>query len=189
MEHTRTLLLAGAAGAVLFVVVFLVEGALRPGYDAARQPVSALALGPRGWIQTTNFVVAGALIGAGALGVHRATGATWGAAALGAFAAGLVASGLFPMDRPGAVTTRGALHEAAGMVVFSALPAAAILLGGRLGGGLGFASPVVASACIALFVTFGLAYDRGSDGAGLIQRTLIVVGWGWIATVALHLAR
>jgi hypothetical membrane protein len=49
----------GLAGAVLFTIVYLIEGAIRPGYDAWRHAISALSLGPGGWIQQTNFIVYG----------------------------------------------------------------------------------------------------------------------------------
>src|SRR5215831_16449469 len=58
----RTLLLwltVGVAGAVLFTLIYLIEGVTRPGYSAWQQPVSALSLGPGGWIQRVNFVVYG----------------------------------------------------------------------------------------------------------------------------------
>ena len=42
---TKTLLACGVIGGPLFVVVFLVEGATRVGYDPQRDPVSSLALG------------------------------------------------------------------------------------------------------------------------------------------------
>jgi hypothetical protein len=50
----------GLAGAVLFTIVYLIEGAIRPGYNAWQQAISALSLGPGGWIQQANFVVFGA---------------------------------------------------------------------------------------------------------------------------------
>lgn len=64
-------LLSGVAGTALFVVIFLADGATRPGYDPIRHPVSALALGARGWLQTTNFLLSGLLIATSALGVPR----------------------------------------------------------------------------------------------------------------------
>ncbi|MGO1524228.1 MAG: DUF998 domain-containing protein, partial [Nesterenkonia sp.] len=39
------------------------------GRSPTRHPVSALALGPRGWLQTANFTVCGAAVTTGALGV------------------------------------------------------------------------------------------------------------------------
>ncbi len=49
----------GLAGAVLFTIIYLIEGAIRPGYNAWQQTISALSLGPVGWIQQANFVVFG----------------------------------------------------------------------------------------------------------------------------------
>jgi hypothetical protein len=36
----------GVAAAVLFTLIYLIEGMTRPGYNAWQQPVSALSLGP-----------------------------------------------------------------------------------------------------------------------------------------------
>ena len=47
---TRGLLSAGAAGAVGTVVLFVAQGAVRPGYDPIRHYVSQLSLGPGGWV-------------------------------------------------------------------------------------------------------------------------------------------
>lgn len=48
--------LAGVIGPSLFVLVFLVEGWLRPGYDPAADYVSALSLGERGWVRPSSPV-------------------------------------------------------------------------------------------------------------------------------------
>jgi len=53
---------AGILGPVLFVAIFTIEGWLRPDYQPLSTYVSALSLGPRGWIQMTNFVVFGILL-------------------------------------------------------------------------------------------------------------------------------
>jgi hypothetical membrane protein len=49
----------GTIGTVLFVVIYLIEGATRPGYDALRQTISSLGHGPDGWMQQLNFVLCG----------------------------------------------------------------------------------------------------------------------------------
>jgi uncharacterized protein DUF998 len=49
----------GLAGAVLFTTIYLIEGAVRPGYNAWQQAISALSLGPGGWVQQANFIVFG----------------------------------------------------------------------------------------------------------------------------------
>ena len=61
MNSKRTLdrVFHGIAGVgpLLFFAVATVEGSLRAGYDPIAQPISALALGPRGWVQELNFVL------------------------------------------------------------------------------------------------------------------------------------
>ena len=61
----RTLLLwltYGVASSLLFPIIYLIEGATRPGYNAWSQTISALSHGPGGWIQQLNFVVCGVSI-------------------------------------------------------------------------------------------------------------------------------
>jgi Protein of unknown function (DUF998) len=61
----RTLLLwltYGVAGTALFLIIYVIEGATRPGYDPWRQTISALSLGPGGWIQQLNFALCGASV-------------------------------------------------------------------------------------------------------------------------------
>ena len=54
----RLLLVAcGSLGGLVFTAVYLVEGATRPGYDAGTQAISALSLGPGGWVQQVDFIL------------------------------------------------------------------------------------------------------------------------------------
>ncbi|MGO9668410.1 MAG: DUF998 domain-containing protein [Streptosporangiaceae bacterium] len=69
--RTRGLLRCGIWAGPVFTATFLTEGAARDGYRPLRHPVSSLALGPRGWIQTANFAVTGVLCLAGAAGLRR----------------------------------------------------------------------------------------------------------------------
>ena len=73
------------------MISFLVQGALRPGYDPLRHPVSALALGGGpAWVQTLTFIVTGLLVLAYAIGLRRA-----GCGAATPILIGLVGIGLF----------------------------------------------------------------------------------------------
>jgi Protein of unknown function (DUF998) len=103
---TRRLLRCGAAAGPVFAATFLAEGALRDGYQPLRHPVSSLALGPRGWIQTANFTVAGALTLAGAAGLRQAGelpgGSRIGPVLVAAAGAGLIGSALFRTEAGGA---------------------------------------------------------------------------------------
>ena len=92
---------AGVVGPVLFVAVFLVEGAIRPGYDPVRLQVSYLSLGERGAIQVASFLVTGVLLGAFAIGLRRRLSAAGGRGArgvpiaVGALSLGLLIAGVF----------------------------------------------------------------------------------------------
>ena len=99
-----TLLAAGAVGPLLFILVFLIEGATRPGYSAWQTDVSYLALSNQGWEQIANFLICGSLCIAFAVGLRQIwrTGRGFG---LGAAAGRLVRAG--PPDRRVCVTDPG----------------------------------------------------------------------------------
>ncbi len=136
---TKTLLACGVIGGPLFVVAFVVEGATRAGYDPLRHPVSSLALGGSGWTQVANFIVAGLLMLAFAVGLRRALrppgGSTWGPLLVGVWAVALLGAGVFVTDPvsgypPGApdrlsgYSWHGALHDLFSLPGFVALAAA-----------------------------------------------------------------
>ncbi len=68
----RILLGGGLIGAVVFPLTYLVDGALRPGYNGLTEPISALALGPPAWVQISNFIVYGVLTMLSAVGWRAA---------------------------------------------------------------------------------------------------------------------
>jgi hypothetical protein len=200
---TALLLGIGALGAAMFVAVFTVLGVAQQGYRPSRQPVSALVLGEHGWVQIVNFVATGLAIGALALGVHRAlphtAAAGWGCALLGVVAVGLMASGVFMMDPPidnastvGGPSWHGRLHDVFGLVVFTALSAAAIVLSATLWSvhglrWLSVMSVLAGVACAALFVAFAATTEAGANTAGVWQRASIIVGWAWLAVLGVTL--
>jgi hypothetical protein len=189
----------GSIALAVFVVVFLVDGWTRPGYHPVRQPVSALALGHRGWIQATNFIVCGAVVTAGAIGVAHTFGSVLLGVAIGVFGVSLLVSGLFPMDAmrayppgtpdetPTEYSRRHTIHDQAGSVVFTSLPGAAIIAVFTVpGAGWMWFSCLTAAALTVGFIVFGQAWENDSRYAGLIQRAVIVVGWAWLALLFLH---
>lgn len=124
---TLGLLGCGGIGALIFTAIYLVEGVTRPGYDALRQPISALSLGPGGWAQQANFIVYGALLVLSAAGWYRfltpLRGALWFGlwfpVLQGVSSLCLIGAGIFTMDpfpgyppgtSPGPSTLHGTLH-------------------------------------------------------------------------------
>jgi hypothetical membrane protein len=136
----KKLLYAGVIGPLLFIVVFLIEGATRPGYSAWRNMVSQLATGDGGWVQVVNFLVWGTLAIVFAIGLREVLRGTRGSiAAPGLFVlygAALLVAGIFPTDPalgypPGAPevhTTHGLIHGFSGLAVFVTLAAAAFVM-------------------------------------------------------------
>ncbi len=186
--------LLGTVAAVVFVVTFTLDGWTRADYDPRRQPVSALALGSRGWLQTTNFLVCGAGIAVGAAGLWSTY--PWLAAALGALGLGLVASGVWRMDPmrgypPGTADTTPSfyslthrLHDHAGAVVFVLLPVAPVVAAlNDLDGWLRWYSAATAVGCAVLSGKFGTAWEKDSPLTGIWQRLTLVAGLIWLAVV------
>lgn len=183
----------GATGAILFVVVFLLDGLTRPGYSPVRQPVSALALGGRGWIQTVNFLICGAAISAG--GIAMTGDSLILGVMLGVFGMGLVASGMFRMDPmrgyppgtpegdPAEFSARHRLHDHAGAVVFFSLPVTAVVAVFVLPGIWKVVSGVVAVVLFFATDAFGKAWERDAPRTGLIQRAFLIPGLLWVAAV------
>jgi hypothetical protein len=117
-------------GPALFVAVFLIEGWLRPGYSPMSMYISALSLGPRGWIQIANFIVLGVALGVftwGIAGVFPTGKASrWGVILMRVLAVLYAVSGPFVMDPMGtpqsAATVHGTIHGLAGGIVFLVMP-------------------------------------------------------------------
>lgn len=187
----------GALGAAAFVAVFLVDGATRPGYSPTRHTVSALALGPRGWLQRTNFVVCGAAIAAGSVGLlldgeHRML-----SLALTILGLGLVAS-VIPMDPmrgyppgtpegdPAEFSRAHAMHDGAGAVVFFSLPVIAGISAFALPGVIWTVAGIVLTLVLmATLSAFTRGWSEDSPTTGTAQRAALVPGLLWVAAIFL----
>ena len=212
---SESLLLCGVIGPPLFIVMFLIEGATRPGYSAWQTHVSYLALSNQGWEQIANFLVCGLLCIAFAFGLRRIwrTGraSLWGPLLVGLFGLGLVIAGVCVADPgggypPGAPingnpqTWHGWVHGIDGGLLFNmVLPAACFVLARRFA-----AEPQdrrwatyswmtgALILVISLASTIGLPIAENAGFPvvdGLIQRIVIFIGWAFLSLVALHLWR
>jgi hypothetical protein len=205
---TKTLLACGAIGGPLFVATFLVEGATRASYDPLRHPVSSLGLGDSGWTQDISFVVTGLLTLASAAGLRRALrpakGSTWGPLLVGVWAVSLLGAGIFVTDpvsgyppgtpEAGQHSWHGALHDLFSLPGFVTLAAACFVFGRRFTaqGERGWAvySAVSGLVFAVAFVLASAGFGQAAglvDLAGLFQRVAVVVGFGWLTLLAVHL--
>jgi hypothetical protein len=130
MDRKQLAAWAGMIGPALFVVVFTLEGRLRPGYDPRGMFVSELALGPRGWIQAANFVILGTLLllftGGVAAEFRDGKASKAGPILLAIIAISIFVSGFFTMDPASTPrsewTWHGILHNLFGALFFSLSP-------------------------------------------------------------------
>ncbi len=197
----RVLLLAGFVGPLLFIGVFLVAGATRPGYDPWRMFVSQLATGPGGWVQVANFFMCGVLVLLFSLGLHQALAGTRGSVGapvfLSVFGASLLFAGAFTTDPvlgypPGASevrTVHGTIHNVAGLVTFTFLPVACFVMSWHFAGGnetwWSIYSAVAGATVLLAFFGGGIvAGETPNSPSGLFQRIAIITGWTWIAATA-----
>lgn len=208
---TRRLLGCGALAGPAFVVMFTLEGARRPGYNPLRHPVSSLALGPGGWHQAGNFLIAGALHLAGAVGLARdsraSAGSRVGPVLVGAAGAGLIGSGVFVTDpvsgyppgtpdAPARPTRSGIVHDLCAIPTFLGLPAAQLTFARsfRHAGHPGWARYSTVSACL-MGINFVLAsaafgqVRRLVPYGGVFQRLSVSVGLAWLTVVLVRARR
>jgi hypothetical protein len=201
-QLTTSLLRCGLVVGPLFVVVFLMEGVFKgSGYDALRHPVSSLALGPGGWIQVVNFLVAGVLTITFAVGVRR-SGFRAGAVLIGLWGVGLLGAGMFrtdpvsgfPIGTPPTsdYTTLGALHDGLSLPAFLCIAAAQVVLSRGHGRAWFWYSLLSATAfLVCLFLaSAGFSQTAGLvEVGGLFQRLAVTIGWAWLMALAVRLLR
>src|SRR5262245_622101 len=145
--RNSTLLTSGMIAGPLFIIVSLVLGFTREGFDVVRHPASLLALGDLGWIQVANFVVSGVLFIALAIGLRRVltsgVGSRWLPILFGLVGAAMIIGGVFVPDQalgfpPGApagvpkeMSWHSMVHGFAPILGFLALIAAFLVLARR----------------------------------------------------------
>ncbi|MFB9876782.1 DUF998 domain-containing protein [Planobispora siamensis] len=214
--RTKRLLACGVIAGPLFVATFLIAGAARADYDPLRHPVSSLALGGAGWIQSVNFILAGLLTLAFTVGLRRvlrtatgpARGSFWGPLLIGGWAVGLVGAGVFVTDPvggypPGTPAVQGEytgapafLHDAFSVFGFTALIAACAVFTVRFAvrhePGWSILSAVAGLVFTAALVLSTIGFgqvDPLTGIAGLLQRVMAATACIWIACLALHAMR
>lgn len=201
--QTTRLLVCGIVAGPLFLAVGLIQAFTRAGFDLGRHPLSLLSLGALGWIQIANFVVAGLLSVAFAVGLrrllHPGRGGTWGPLLIGTYGVGLIMGGVFVTDAgagfpPGApagapeqLSWHGVLHAIAPVLAFLSLIAACFVLARRFAG---LGQRGWATYCVATGVALlGLMAWPDRDTVLVQLAVAIVLGWAWLSVLAARLLR
>jgi hypothetical membrane protein len=198
---TRSLLGYGVLAGPVYVTTSLVQALVHDGFDLTRNAWSQLAAGPQGWIQMVNLMLAGAMVIAFAVGLHRAGPSRWAPRLITVYGLGLVASGLLVAD-PGAgypvgvpaptePTWHGTGHFVAGGIGFTALVIAAFVLARSLARSgaqrLAWWSRITGIGFAAAFV--GVSSGTSGPAVILAFTAAVVAVWVWLAAVAVHAYR
>lgn len=202
-SRTRTLLRCGMLAGPFYVAVGLIQAFVRNGFDLARHPLSLLANGPGGWVQTANFVIVGLMVIAAAVGLRRALGprsrtVKW---YLSGFGASMILAAIFPADPvdgfpagtpegfPTSISTQGVLHFVAGTLGFVSL-AVSCFFAARTLSVRNESVPARLSFFSGLIVLVGFfgGPALGSSSAATLGIWLsVIVGWAWLAILSAHL--
>ncbi len=203
VRRSRTLLTAGLVAGPLFFGVVAALIATRDGFDLSVHPISLLATGPGGWVQILNFVIAGLLVAAAAVGMGRVlapgAAARWTTCSVGLFGLGLVASGLFvadpengfPAGTPAGPATQlswpAIAHATAATLAYTALTVGIVALSVRLAR---TGHPLVAAVnllpVLAMFVLGSAPTERGASIRVALSG---LVAFVWLAVVSAVLRR
>ena len=199
---TRSLLRWGVVAGPFYLAVGLIQAMLRDGFDLARHPLSVLANGPGGWVQTANFALTGMMVLAAAAGFGRILGpgsraVTW---FLGAFGVAMIVGAICPADPvdgfppgtpegfPTSISTTGLIHFIAGALGFISLAvscfAAARVMSRRQVPSLARLS-LLSGLAVVLGFFGGMAPPVGVLGIWFA----VIVGWAWLAIMSLRLQR
>ena len=200
---TKALLTCGVIAGPFYIIVGLIQIAIRPGFDITRHSLSLLANGDLGWIQTLDFLVTSLLLVAGAVGVKRTLqsglGSKWAPRMLGLYGLGLIGASIFSADPalgfpPGTplennpVSWHGLLHFVVGTIGFIGFIAACFIFARRFKSlqkpGWAWYSLITGILFLASFV--GIA--SGSKGPfSIVFALAVVLGFTWISALLSHL--
>lgn len=197
IARPKMLALAGVVAPIVFWLIFITAGLIRPGYDPVRQYGSELGIGPHAWLQNTNFILFGVLEMAFAYGLHRGInhgrGSKIGPALIAVGGLAFILVGCFTSTSTHH-TLPGTIHARAAQIIYYSFPLAFFILIPRLKEdrywrGLARYSLLAAilGLILAVAFTWSAQWSLLSAHIGLVQRILLAVSSVWLGVLALRL--
>jgi hypothetical membrane protein len=194
--------LAGIVGPLCFAILVIVQGTLIPEYSHVRQPISALAAYPTGWLQRLNFYQAGVLLAVFTIGLHLAVRATrFGIVSIVLLllaAVGMIGAGLFSWIMVDGAPTETTAHVVPSVMVFAGEGLGLIALSRRLRAdaswrGLAAYTLVTGAAVLVSFVAVGVLGIPDDaplhPWVGVLQRVIVALWFACTITLAARMWR
>jgi hypothetical membrane protein len=199
---THGLLTCGVIAGPLFLATAIAQILTRDGFDLRRHPLSLLSVGEHGWIQVTNFILAGILSILFSMGMARVLtdgpGSRWGPRFCALFGIGLVIGGIFKADPalgfpvgapegyPSHLSSHAMVHAFAPPLAFLSLIGGLLVIARRFAAeGLrrtAIFSRIAAAVCLVLSVPVG-------PGFSVRLFVAVAVAFACVAGYALYLLR
>jgi hypothetical protein len=187
----------GVIAGPFYLALGVGQGLLREGFSFARHPLSVLANGTWGWLQTANFALSGLMVLAAVAGFRRVLAPkpgvwTW---FLGAYGAGMLLAAVFPADPvdgfppgtplgfPTSISTTGLIHFIVGALTFTSMGISGLCAASAMR--RRSASLTWLSLFSGLSVLGGFFGGIALGVAGIWFA--VVVGWLWLAVMSLRL--
>lgn len=195
---TKALLTAGALAGPLWLVTSWTQALTREGFNPAFHPLSQLATGSLGWLQITNFLVAGVLFILGAEGLRRTLPGRWTGRLVRLIGVGMIGAGVFVMDpgygfpvgtpdtAPTSMSWHSVLHMVSGTFTFGIMTAALFVIG-RVHAKAGRKGQATAARVAAVAVIIGNIWAMTQlPGASPVMAVGVGLGLLWTSANALR---
>lgn len=199
---TKSLLGYGVIAGPIYVAVSLAQALTRQGFDLTRHAWSLLSDGTLGWVQVTNFILAGLMTVAAAAGLGRAGTGRWLPRLVAVYGVSLVTAGIFradpalgfPTGTPADAHTmswHGGLHLLCGGIGFSCLITACLVAGRAFAarGNRGWALYSRVTGVVFLAAFAGIASGSQGVWTTLPFTAAIILAWSWITALSVRTYR
>jgi hypothetical protein len=196
---TKSLLGYGILAMPFYVIVSVIEGATRAGFDFTTHDWSLLANGHLGWIHIANLVLTGLMTVAFAIGLGRSTGSAWTGRLVTLYGIGLIGAGVlvadpangFPAGTPdgaGAISWHGAGHMVSAAIGFAGLIAACFVLARHYSrrGDRGWAWFARTTGAVFALSFLGIAGSGGAAASVLAFTAAVLLVTVWSAATAVR---
>ncbi|MDR2967906.1 MAG: DUF998 domain-containing protein [Methanobacteriaceae archaeon] len=207
-SKNRFFLLCGAISAVIFTLSWIIQEIFKTGYNPIMVPVSSLAIGELGWIQSVTFLITGLTLILFAYGLEKIRKkegfSKWTVIFLVIGAIGLIGAGCFTTDPingfpPGTGETTiqtsliGILHQLFSVLLFIGLPIAMILFSKHFLNIKNKKWWIYSIVSAILFIIFMIILKVASEPSlgllklfGLIQRIILIIGFLWVTLLSCY---